>query len=231
MINKELIPVINSNSIDVFSTDNDLEQFLRLRNIILEHIKLNPHVDLPKYLLSFEVQELIKYAYNLSHSMLIKTLWLTGARINEIVKSLKVKDTGIIDDQLIVSLITLKQKNKNKNKTIKRTITITDEKYIQSLKIYIATNKLQNNDYLFNITAKTARNWILKAVTEANKNGVHFPIDITPRTLRHSHAMHLVFNNYEEKEIQAVLGHSNIQNTQVYTNLKAFDVRRKTKFL
>lgn len=59
----------------------------------------------------------------------------------------------------------------------------------------------------------------------AKRAGISSPI--TPHTLRHSFATHLINNGAELRAVQEILGHASISSTQVYTQLGTERLRRE----
>jgi len=152
-----------------------------------------------------EERKLIGQAYreNSSYGLLLKTLFLTGARVSEFV-SLKVEDF-YLDEQMI-----LIQKGKGGKS---RYVPILQE-LAQELKTHLGSRQ---TGYIFesNRHTKFTTRRIQQIVKEtAERAGITKKVH--PHLLRHTVATFLLEKGMPLEQIQKFLGHSKIETTQIY---------------
>ncbi|MBM7569761.1 site-specific tyrosine recombinase XerD [Aquibacillus albus] len=172
---------------------------------------------LPKVLSANEVDKLLSIEGNdplsLRNKAMLEILYATGLRVSELV-SLKLNDL-----HLTMGFIRCFGKGS------KERIVPLGDLAKESVESYLSLSRsslLKNNgtDYLFlNHHGKALSRqgfWkILKSI--ARDAGITKPI--TPHTLRHSFATHLLENGADLRSVQEMLGHADISTTQIYTHV------------
>lgn len=208
------------------------------RAVRLREMALAASLDVPRYLLAPEIAVLLDYLPDLRQRMLIETLWNTGARINEAL-ALTPGDVFFNGDLPFVRLRTLKQRaprprrrptkeEQQRREAPFRAVPLPDAGYVRRLQGYFATFKLltRRATPMWDVASQeTPRNWLRAAVRRAALDGATFSVrPITPHTFRHSYAMHLLMNDVHVKQVQALMGHKRLENTEIYTRIFALDV-------
>jgi len=93
------------------------------------------------------------------------------------------------------------------------------ESYINDVRPQLAKKGFHEDHVFISRRGKSlSRKWIWKMVSEtAMKAGIHKPV--SPHTLRHSFATHMLEGGANLRVVQELLGHADISTTQIYTHL------------
>ena len=172
---------------------------------------------LPNTLSEDEVDKLLEidlvdnYAYR--NKAMLELLYATGLRVSELV-NLKVYDINL--EEAIV---------KTMGKGSKERIIPLGDYALSALRVYIeeyrsSLFKKEINDYLFlnNHGKKMTRQGFFKIIKKiAYEKGINK--EISPHTLRHSFATHMLKHGADLRIIQELLGHSDVSTTQIYTHV------------
>lgn len=191
-----------------------------------EHLRA-PRVEkkLPDILTVEEVDLLLKQpsgvsAKELRDKAMLELLYATGIRVSELI-GLKLADVNFQLDY-IRSMIHGRERIIPFGNQAKAAL----EEYMVSARKRLL--KGAESDMLFvNCSGKAMSRqgfWKLIKLYGA-KAGIEK--EITPHTLRHSFAVHLVENGADLHAVQEMLGHSDISTTQMYRNLKLREVYTK----
>ncbi len=166
---------------------------------------------LPEVLSKAEVAELIAQSANVKHKALMLTAYGSGLRVNELV-CLKISD---IDSQSMRLLV-------RGGKGAKDRYTLLSETALIALREYWQKYKPKNDEnYLFpgskNVGHLTT-NAIILAIQSA-RSRTNISKSVSPHTLRHCFATHLLEDGYSLLQIKELLGHASIQSTTIYLHL------------
>lgn len=96
--------------------------------------------------------------------------------------------------------------------------TIYLKEYINLYRVSLLKNNVSDILFLNVRGGKLSRQGFFKILKElALKKGIDK--DISPHTIRHSFATHLINNGADLRSVQTMLGHENIKTTQIYTHI------------
>src|SRR5437667_3646774 len=167
---------------------------------------------LPTVLSQEEVAQLIASASNLLDYAMLTTLYATGVRRTELIR-LKTED---IDSQRMI--VHIRQGKGNRDRDVPLT-----PKLLETLREYWRWMKPKT--YLFpgmvdgwRADKPLTPKCVWTAVRDAAKRA-GIKKRVSPHTLRHSWATHLLENGTDLRTIQMLMGHSDLRATSVYLHL------------
>lgn len=167
---------------------------------------------LPKVLSQEAIILLIQHTTNLKHRLIIAFLYASGLRVGEII-AIKVEDIDILRRQIFVRQ---GKGRKDRVVTLAESILPLLKNYLMSYKpsVYLIENP-KGGLY----SAQSIRSFLKRRCFDLGLKG-----RITPHTLRHSFATHLVEQGVGLRHIQELLGHSKPETTMIYTHVARKDL-------
>lgn len=198
-------------------------QFL-LRERVVEHDP-TVHIEtpqgerkLPKVLSVDEVEALLQIpkavnAFGLRDKAMLELLYATGLRVSELI------DLNLSDVHLTMGFVRCVGKgNKERIIPLGRLATEAIQAYIERGRHELLGKKTVDALFLNHHGNRLSRQGFWKILKKLAKEA-NIQKELTPHTLRHSFATHLLENGADLRAVQEMLGHADISTTQIYTHV------------
>lgn len=149
---------------------------------------------------------------------MLELLYATGIRVTELIT------LNLSDVNMQMSFILCRDRNKERIIPFGAAAKNAMARYLDGTREEMLENK--KSEVLFaNCSGQPmSRQGFWKLIKHYAKKA-DIQADITPHTLRHSFAAHLVENGADLRSVQEMLGHSDISTTQIYANLNHNHIR------
>lgn len=145
------------------------------------------------------------------HAML-ELLYATGIRVSELI-SLDMEDLN-----LAAGFVRCRSKGRERIIPMYHTAVKALQDYVRNIRPQIIADSEEKALFVNMNGERMSRQGFWKIIKYyQEKAGIQK--DITPHTLRHSFAVHLLENGADLRSIQEMLGHADISSTQIYTHV------------
>lgn len=192
-------------------------KFLQREDLIRENpavLLMSPKLDkmLPKFLSEEEMNKFIE-APSLEKvsgkrdRAILETLYSTGMRVSELV-GLNVSDVDMIGNITKVS-------GKGKKE---RLIPIGD-RALDAIRDYLHERKHKSNALFLNKSGTRLSTRSVRNIADKHILAVSTTRQVSPHTVRHSFATHMLNRGADLRSVQELLGHVNLSTTQIYTHV------------
>ncbi len=155
---------------------------------------------------------------------MLEFAYATGMRVTEII-SLNIEDVNLND-----GIVICKNGSRTRNIPLGKMSLSALKEYIEQARNILVTSEKEKALFV-NLNGRRLTRQGFWKIIKYYQEQANITKDITPHTLRHSFATHLLQNGADLKSIQMMLGHSDISSTQVYMQFQndgLNDVYKKT---
>ena len=235
-VNKDIL-ILNSDDIRNYLLNSDATaktkaHYLSVFNSFYKYMVFNKKINnnpcegiktpklekrLPKYLTDDEINKLLDIRLikpiDYRNKAMLEVLYATGIRISEL--------TNLEFNQIDLNDCTIRVLGKGKKDRIVplgnmaiHYLTL----YIEEYRKFLLKTKTSNYVFINKDGNKISRQGFFKILKQiAKTSGIEK--EISPHTLRHSFATHLLNNGADLRVIQELLGHENLVTTEIYSHL------------
>ncbi len=188
----------------------------------------SPHVgrSLPKPISVNQVRSLLEQPSKRStpeakrDAAMLQLLYASGVRVSELV-SLDLEHVNTVGGDVRC----LGKGHKERLIPIHRQATTAIEEYLREARPRLVRRKDEKALFLNRRGDRLTRQGFWQILKEYAKSA-GLEAEVTPHTLRHSFATHMLSGGADLRAVQELLGHANISTTQVYTHLTSEHIRR-----
>lgn len=187
-----------------------------LKNDITANIRRpKKETKIPAVLTREEVKKLLNSIENKKSKLMLSMIYACGFRVSELI-NLKLID---LDMSNKTGYVRSGKGRKDRSFNIPQFL---EKKLINQLE----NQKQANQEYFFSgpkgrLSDRNIQKIIRKAAKRAEINK-----KVSPHTLRHSFATHLLESGVDLRHIQELLGHSSISTTQIYTHISTQELKK-----
>ncbi len=172
---------------------------------------------LPQILTSKEVELLLEQpectdAKGYRDRAMLELLYATGIRVTELI-SLNVSDVS-----LAVGVIRCRKKDKERVIPLYPKAVKALAEYMEFIRPQMIATPDEQSLFV-NVNGERMTRQGFWKIVKTYQAKAHIEKDITPHTLRHSFAAHLLENGADLRSIQEMLGHSDLSSTQIYAHI------------
>lgn len=149
---------------------------------------------------------------------MLEVLYSTGIRVTELV-SIKLADVA-------VNTASIKVKKKSKERIIPLSNTTVKylKDYIENARPLLIKTEEEPSLFINANGQKMTRQGFWK-ILKQYKDQAHIDKELTPHTIRHSFAVHMLQGGAEIKLVQELLGHTDVASTLMYTHMADMTLR------
>ena len=152
--------------------------------------------------------------FGLRDKAMLEVMYSCGLRISELIS---LRETDLIFQEGLIRVIG----KRDKERVVplgSKAIEIID-KYIKNERIYLSKGKKSGGILFLNKNGKPLSRMGVWKIFRKYCLKADIKKDVSPHTLRHSFATHLLEGGANPRAVQEMLGHSDISTTQIYTHI------------